>query len=147
MISGLIIVYKKWHLFNKNRKIILRDFTMIENAVHPVLILPAKVEEDNWGNSYSNIEIINYIHQTSILMRMLVVTRQIAVVISTTLLRILFAEVPVIAGPHIVTITDKETHNEVVNAHLDESKIKGCAWVQQEDPLPRFYGIRSSAIT
>jgi len=62
------------------------------------------------------------------------------------LLRIVFAEMPLIAAEDIVGIIDQEAQNEIVNAHLDKVEIETRTWIEQENCLSYFWLFRAHSV-
>lgn len=77
---------------------------------------------------------------------MLVVSREKACILACALLRIVFAEMSLIAAKDIIGIIDQEAQNEVVNAHLDKVEIETCTWIEQENCLSYFWLFRAHSV-
>jgi hypothetical protein len=120
---------------------------VFEDAVDLVLVLPAVVEEDDGGDGDSNIEVIDDIDQSCVLLGVFIISGEVAVVVPAAQLGVLLAVVPVEAGPHVVPVADQEPHDQVVDAHLDEGEVHRRPWVQQEHLLARLYRIGSGPVT
>ena len=77
---------------------------------------------------------------------MLVVAGELAVVVSRTLLGVQLAEVPLVAGIQVETISDDEAHQQIGDTHFDEDEVHSSSRVQKKFGLSCHYRTRRCAL-